>query len=147
LSHVVRRSCEIKAMIVGRDEREEQGDRALLNLGHTFGHALEAATGYRKWLHGEAVGAGLMMAAAMSRECGLMTAQELARVQSLIERAGLPVRSTGVAPGAVLEHMRFDKKVLAGRMRLVLLRRIGNAFVTADYPEDALGRTLQAYCA
>ena len=147
LSHVVRRSCEIKAMIVGRDEREEQGDRALLNLGHTFGHALEAATGYRKWLHGEAVGAGLMMAAAMSRECGLMTAQELARVHSLIERAGLPVRSTGVAPGAVLEHMRFDKKVLAGRMRLVLLRRIGNAFVTADYPEDALGRTLQAYCA
>ena len=146
LCHVVRRSCEIKALIVGRDEREEQGDRALLNLGHTFGHALEAATGYRKWLHGEAVGAGLMMAAAMSRECGLMSAQELARVHSLIERAGLPVRSTGVAPAAVLEHMRFDKKVLAGRMRLVLLRRIGNAFVTADYPEDALGRTLQAYC-
>ncbi len=146
LAHVVRRSCEIKAMIVGRDEREEHDNRALLNLGHTFGHALEAATGYRRWLHGEAVAAGMVMAAAMSRECGLMSKQELARVQGLIERAGLPVRSTGVAPGAVLEQMRFDKKVLGGRLRLVLLRRIGNAFVTADYPEEALGSTLQAYC-
>jgi 3-dehydroquinate synthase len=146
LAHVVRRSCEIKAMIVGRDEREEHGDRALLNLGHTFGHAIESATGYRRWLHGEAVGAGLVMAATMSRECGLMSAEELARVQVLIERAGLPTRGMGVAPGAVLEYMRLDKKVLGGRLRLVLLRRIGNAFVTADYPEDALGRTLQACC-
>jgi 3-dehydroquinate synthase len=146
LSHVVRRSCELKAMIVARDEREEHGDRALLNLGHTFGHAIESATGYRKWLHGEAVAAGLVMAATMSHECGLMTLEELARVRSLIERAGLPTRGSGVPPGAVLEHMRLDKKVLAGRMRLVLLRRIGNAFVTADYPEDALGRTLQAGC-
>jgi 3-dehydroquinate synthase len=146
LAHAVRRSCEIKAMIVGRDEREERGDRALLNLGHTFGHAVEAATGYRKWLHGEAVGAGLVMAAAMSRELGLVSPEELVRVHTLIERAGLPARGAGVAPGAVLEHMRFDKKVLGGRLRLVLLRRIGNAFLTADYPEDALERTLQAYC-
>ena len=146
LAHVVRRACEIKAMIVGRDEREEHGDRALLNLGHTFGHAIESATGYRRWLHGEAVGAGLVMAATMSRECGLMSPGELARVHSLIERAGLPTRGTGVTPGAVLEHMRLDKKVLAGRLRLVLLRRIGNAFMTADYAEDALGRTLQAAC-
>jgi 3-dehydroquinate synthase len=146
LAHVVRRSCEIKAMIVGRDEREELGDRALLNLGHTFGHAIESATGYRRWLHGEAVGAGLVMAATMSRESGLMSLAELARVHSLVERAGLPTRGSGVAPAAVLEHMRIDKKVLAGRLRLVLLRRIGNAFVTADYPEDALTRTLQACC-
>ena len=146
LAHVVRRSCEIKAMIVGRDEREERGDRALLNLGHTFGHAVESATGYRKWLHGEAVGAGLVMAAAMSRELGLVNPEELVRVHTLVERAGLPTRSAGVAPATVLEHMRIDKKVLAGRMRLVLLRRIGNAFMTADYPEDALERTLQAYC-
>jgi 3-dehydroquinate synthase len=146
LFHVVRRSCEIKAMIVGRDEREERGDRALLNLGHTFGHAVEAATGYRKWLHGEAVAAGLVMAAALSRELGLLSPEELVRVHTLVERAGLPTRGAGVAPGAVLEHMRIDKKVLGGRLRLVLLRRIGNAFLTADYSEDALERTLQAYC-
>ncbi|HEV2286377.1 MAG TPA: 3-dehydroquinate synthase [Steroidobacteraceae bacterium] len=146
LAYVVRRSCEIKAMIVGKDEREERGDRALLNLGHTFGHAVESATGYRKWLHGEAVGAGLVMAAAMSRELGLVSPEELVRIHTLIERAGLPTRDAGVAPGTALEHMRIDKKVLAGRMRLVLLRRIGNAFLTADYPEDALERTLQAYC-
>lgn len=146
LAHVVRRSCEIKAMIVGRDEREERGDRALLNLGHTFGHAVESATGYRKWLHGEAVAAGLMMAAAMSRELGLLGPEELARVRTLIERAGLPTRGAGVEPGAVLEHMALDKKVLGGRVRLVLLRRIGNAFLTADYSEEALERTLAAYC-
>ncbi|HVP33103.1 MAG TPA: 3-dehydroquinate synthase [Steroidobacteraceae bacterium] len=146
LAHVVRRSCEIKAMIVGRDEREERGDRALLNLGHTFGHAVESATGYRRWLHGEAVGAGLVMAAALSRELGLVSPEELVRVHTLIERAGLPTRTAGVAPWTVLEHMRIDKKVLGGRLRLVLLRRIGNAFLTADYPEDALERTLQAFC-
>jgi len=146
VAHAVRRSCEIKAMIVARDEREERGDRALLNLGHTFGHAVESATGYRKWLHGEAVGAGLVMAAGMSRELGLVSPEELVRVHTLIERAGLPTRSAGVAPGTVFEHMRIDKKVLGGRLRLVLLRRIGNAFLTADYPEDALERTLQAYC-
>ncbi|HEY2275964.1 MAG TPA: 3-dehydroquinate synthase [Steroidobacteraceae bacterium] len=146
LAHVVRRSCEIKAMIVGRDEREERGDRALLNLGHTFGHAVESATGYRKWLHGEAVAAGLMMAAAMSRELGLLSAEELVRVHALIERAGLPTRGAGVEPAAVLEHMGIDKKVLGGRLRLVLLRRIGNAFLTADYADEALERTLAAYC-
>jgi 3-dehydroquinate synthase len=86
------------------------------------------------------------MAAAMSRDCGLMKPEELARVEALVQRAGLPVRGAGVAPAGVLEHMRIDKKVVAGRLRLVLLRRIGNAFVTADYPEDALQRTLQAYC-
>ncbi|MGH8304724.1 MAG: 3-dehydroquinate synthase [Steroidobacteraceae bacterium] len=146
LAHVVRRCCEIKATIVGRDEREQQGDRALLNLGHTFGHALESATGYRRWLHGEAVGAGLVMAAGMSRESGLLRPEELARVQRLVNRAGLPTRGTGVAPQAAREHMRIDKKVLGGRLRLVLLRGIGDAYLTADYPEDALDRTLQAYC-
>jgi 3-dehydroquinate synthase len=110
LAHVIRRSCEIKAAIVGRDERE-QGERALLNFGHTFGHAAEAATAYREWLHGEAVGAGMVMAAAMSRECGLLSAPEAARVRRLVELAGL-------------------------------LRRIGEAFVTADYPQAALHSTL-----
>ena len=145
LAHVVRRSCEIKAAIVGRDERE-QGERALLNLGHTFGHALEAATSYKEWLHGEAVGAGLVMAAAMSHECGYLGAADLARVRQLVERAGLPAQAPTVTPAAVLEHMRIDKKVQGGAIRLVLLRALGNAFVTADYPMDALQRTLAAYC-
>jgi 3-dehydroquinate synthase len=144
LAHVIRRSCEIKAAIVGRDERE-QGERALLNLGHTFGHAIEAATGYQQWLHGEAVGAGLVMAAAMSHECGLLPASECERVRELIERTGLPVRMPAVAAAAALERMRIDKKVLAGRLRLVLLRQIGEAFVTADYPGAALTRTLAAH--
>jgi 3-dehydroquinate synthase len=144
LAHLIRRSCEIKAAVVGRDERE-QGERALLNLGHTFGHAIESATSYRQWLHGEAVGAGLVMAAAMSAACGSMTAADAARVRRLIERTGLPTHIAAVAPAAALEHMRIDKKILGGRLRLVLMRRIGEAFVTADYPPDALTRTLAAH--
>jgi 3-dehydroquinate synthase len=141
---VIERSCEIKAQIVGRDERE-QGDRALLNLGHTFGHAIEAATHYTQYLHGEAVGAGLLMAAAMSHESGLMSASDVDRLRRLLERAGLPVKILGVSPESALDHMRIDKKVQKGRMRLVLLRAIGDSFVTADYPEPALQRTLAAY--
>src|SRR5712675_234474 len=131
--HAIATSCRAKAAIVARDEREI-GERALLNLGHTFGHALEAATGYQEWLHGEAVGAGLCMAAAMARECGLMTGDEAARVRRLLERAGLPTRIASVTPAAVLEHMSMDKKVLGGRLRLVLPRGIGDALLTADYP-------------
>ena len=145
LAHVIRRSCEIKAAVVVRDERE-QGERALLNLGHTFGHALESATGYGEWLHGEAVGAGLSMAAAMSRECGLLTSAEAGRIVRLLERAGLPTRIASVTPAAALEHMRIDKKVLGGRLRLVLLRGIGTAYLAADYPPAALERTLAAHC-
>lgn len=141
LAHVVRRSCEIKAEIVGRDERE-QGDRALLNLGHTFGHAVESATAYSEWLHGEAIGAGLVMAASMSRESGFLTAAEQERVTRLIDRAGLPTRVASVRPDVALEHMRLDKKVQSGRIRLVLMRGIGSAFMTADYAEPALQRTL-----
>jgi 3-dehydroquinate synthase len=144
LAHVIQRSCEIKAEIVGRDEREH-GDRALLNLGHTFAHALESATQYTKWLHGEAVGAGLLMAAAMSQECGLLQASEVARLRQLLERAGLPVKIAGVPAQTALEHMRIDKKVQSGRMRLILLRSIGDSFVTADYSESALQHTLEAY--
>jgi 3-dehydroquinate synthase len=145
LAHVIRRSCEIKAGIVGRDERES-GERALLNLGHTFGHALESATSYKEWLHGEAVGAGLAMAAAMSCACGLLKADDVARVTRLLQRAGLPTRAATVSSPAVLEHMRIDKKALAGRLRLVLLRGIGEAFLTGDYPDTALAATLAAHC-
>src|SRR5580700_10034547 len=144
LAHVIHRSCQIKAEIVGRDERE-QGDRALLNLGHTFGHAIESATGYKQWLHGEAIGAGLLMAAAMSRECGLMAAEDVVRVEKLIDRAGLPTHIDGVSPETALEYMQIDKKVQRGRIRLILLRKIGDAFITADYPELALENTLQEY--
>ena len=144
LAHVIRRSCEIKAQIVGRDERE-QGDRALLNLGHTFGHAVESATHYTRWLHGEAIGAGLLMAAAMSHECGLFEGDEVERLRRLLERVGLPVKIDGVSPSVALEHMRIDKKVQSGRLRLVLLRAVGDSFVTANYPEPALQRTLSAY--
>jgi 3-dehydroquinate synthase len=144
LAHVIQRSCEIKAQIVGRDEREH-GDRALLNLGHTFGHAVESATHYTRWLHGEAIGAGLLMAAAMSHECGLFEADQVERLRRLLERVGLPVKIDGVPPGVALEHMQIDKKVQSGRMHLVLLRAIGDSFVTADYPEPALQRTLSAY--
>jgi 3-dehydroquinate synthase len=145
LAHVIRRSLEIKAAIVARDERE-QGERALLNLGHTFGHAIESATSYTEWLHGEAVGAGLIMAADMSRQCGLLAATESERVRRLVTRAGLPARIASVTPATTLEHMRVDKKVLGGRLRLVLLRRIGEAFVTADYAHEALVHTLAAHC-
>ncbi len=144
LAHVIHRSCEIKAEIVGRDERE-QGDRALLNLGHTFGHAVESATGYKQWLHGEAIGAGILMAAAMSRECGLMAAEDVVRAEKLIARTGLPTHIEGVSPETAHEYMRIDKKVQSGRIRLILLRKIGEAFITADYPEAALERTLQEY--
>jgi 3-dehydroquinate synthase len=146
LAHVIARSCEIKAEIVGRDEREV-GERAWLNLGHTFGHALESATAYRKWLHGEAVGAGLMMAATMSQESGLMDGAAVQRVKRLLEAAGLPTEERSLTPDTVLEHMRIDKKVQGGRIRLVLLRGIGSCFVSADYEDAALRRTLQAHLA
>ena len=144
LTHVIRRSCEIKAEIVGRDERE-QGDRALLNLGHTFGHALESVTGYTRWLHGEAVGAGLLMAATMSSESGLMPAASVERLRKLLEQTGLPTEARDLNADNVMEHMRIDKKVKGGRIRLVLMRSIGGTFVTAEYPDAALRRTLEAH--
>jgi 3-dehydroquinate synthase len=144
LAHVIHRSCAIKAEIVGRDEREH-GDRALLNLGHTFGHAIESATAYTQWLHGEAIGAGLLMAAAMSHECGLIGAADVERVERLLARTGLPTRIDAVSPSTALEHMKIDKKVQSGRIRLILLRKIGHAFITADYSEAALDRTLHRY--
>jgi 3-dehydroquinate synthase len=143
LTRAIRRSCEIKAAIVARDEHEH-GERALLNLGHTFGHAIESATGYTRWLHGEAVGAGMAAAAAMSQACGFLGAAEVERVNRLLQRAGLPTSARDVAADAVLERMQLDKKVQDGRVRLVLLRSIGEAYLSADYPPAALRATLQA---
>jgi 3-dehydroquinate synthase len=144
LTHAIARSCEIKAEIVGRDERE-QGERALLNYGHTFGHAIEAATGYTEWLHGEAVGTGMMMAASLANELGQLSGPERDRICALIERAGLPVRVRGVTPMQMLDNMRIDKKVKQGQIRFVLLQRIGRACVTSDYGEAALSRAMSAH--
>jgi 3-dehydroquinate synthase len=134
LAHVVRRSCELKAAVVAEDERES-GRRALLNLGHTFGHAIEAGAGYGTWLHGEAVAAGLVMAAELSvRTAGLPPADAV-RVRALLERAGLPVRGPAMSADRYLELMALDKKAARGRTRFVLLERIGHAAVHANVDE------------
>jgi 3-dehydroquinate synthase len=147
VTHAVYRSCAIKAEIVTRDEHE-QGDRALLNLGHTFGHAIESATGYARFLHGEAVAAGLVMAASMSYHCDILPANELSRIEMLLQRLGLPTRPRGeITIQAALEAMGHDKKVKDGRVRLVLMDGIGKARVTGDYSQDALAATLAEHLA
>jgi len=119
-------SCEIKAAVVGRDEREN-GERALLNLGHTFGHAIEALTGFERWLHGEAVGCGLCLAADLSLRVGLIGPAALGAVQDAVARAGLPMRIPGLPVEGAFAAMRTDKKAHAGRIDFVLLERIGQA--------------------
>lgn len=136
LRHVIRRSCELKAEIVAQDEREH-GRRALLNLGHTFGHAIELHAGYGEWLHGEAVAAGTCMAAAFSQRLGTIDNATVERIRRLFERLHLPVDPPGVDPGKFLAAMGMDKKVIAGQIRLVLLDRIGVGRITAEYaPHD-----------
>lgn len=144
LAHAIRRSCELKAQIVARDEHE-RGERAWLNFGHTFGHAIESATGYASWLHGEAVGAGMLVAASMSRACGMLASADVVRIERLLKRAGLPLDTRAIKADAAHELMRLDKKVQAGRIRLVLLKQIGEACVTAEYPDDALAATLAGH--
>jgi 3-dehydroquinate synthase len=144
LGYAIYRSCQIKAQIVGRDERE-QGERALLNLGHTFGHAIESATGYVDWQHGEAVGTGMLMAAEMSQRLGNLDPSVVARLRALLQRAGLPVDAPRIGAARAFDYMRVDKKVHAGRVRLVLLAGLGRAIVTSDYPEAALRDTLAAH--
>jgi 3-dehydroquinate synthase len=144
VEHAVRRCCEIKAAIVAEDEREH-GVRALLNLGHTFGHAIEAAAGYGEWLHGEAVGVGMLMAADLSRRLSWIGGPEVQRVRELLERAGLRSSAPAIGAGRALELMAMDKKVLAGRIRLVLLAHIGEGVVSADYPSELLRETLATY--
>ncbi len=142
LAEAVLRSCANKAEVVAADERES-GERALLNLGHTFGHAIETGMGYGEWLHGEAVGAGMCMAADLSARLGWLPAADLGRTRDLIARARLP---TAPPPGLIakrfLELMAVDKKVLEGRLRLVLLRAIGEALVTDQFDPVLLRETL-----
>ncbi len=145
LAYIIEQSCINKAKIVEQDERES-GIRALLNLGHTFGHAIETATAYSKWLHGEAIAFGLVMAASMSREQGWLDEQALQRVIALLAKAKLPVEPVAdVSPHQLKSLMQLDKKVQAGRVRLVLLKSIGEAFISSDYDESALNTTLQHY--
>jgi 3-dehydroquinate synthase len=146
VAYAIRRSCEMKADIVARDEREG-GIRALLNLGHTFAHAIETAAGYGEWLHGEAVATGLCMAASLSARLGWIADADAERCIALIGRAGLPLRPpAGMQPDDFLRRMARDKKVAAGRLRLVLLRALGDAAVTADFDHAALRATLVDYC-
>jgi 3-dehydroquinate synthase len=126
LLHAVRRSCEIKAWVVGQDERES-GLRAILNFGHTFGHAIEAGMGYGQWLHGEAVGCGMVLAAALSAELGLVNAAFVQRLTRVIQRAGLPIVAPWMPPARWLELMRVDKKATGGEIRFVLIDSPGRA--------------------
>ena len=137
LQHIIRRSCELKAQIVAADERE-QGQRALLNLGHTFGHAIERCAGYGEWLHGEAIAAGMCMAADFSARLGWLEQQDVDRVRALLSGFNLPVEPPQMDPGEFLNAMSLDKKVIGGEIRLVLLKAIGAAVVTADYPSEDL---------
>ena len=140
----IARSCEIKAMVVAADERE-QSLRAVLNFGHTFGHAIEAATGYARYLHGEAVALGMLMACDLSARLGMIDADVTQRLRSLLLEAGLPVEPPRIGAAAALGLMQMDKKVLAGSLRLVLLEKLGRAIVTADYSTAALDATLQEH--
>lgn len=131
LEYAVRRSCELKAGVVAADEREA-GRRAILNFGHTFGHAIEAGVGYGKWLHGEAVAAGMVMAAELSVRAGLLTRADAERVRMLVVRAGLPAAGPVLSPQRMVELMQVDKKAAGGRVRFVLLTAIGQAVLRGD---------------
>ena len=144
LGHAVARSCEIKAEVVRADERES-GVRMILNYGHTFGHALEAVTGYTSLLHGEAVAIGMVLAADLAARLGMLPAASATRIRDLLVAAGLPaVPPPAADPNAVLEAMGMDKKVTDGRIRLVLPERIGAARVTDQVPTTAIADTLAA---
>lgn len=144
LVEAIERSCRIKAHIVAQDERES-GMRALLNLGHTFGHAIETAQGYGNWLHGEAVAVGTLMAAELSRLMGLLEQEDVQRIANLMERAGLPITPPDdMTPDIFLSHMQRDKKVLQGKLRLILLQGIGEAFITDAVEPELLQAALSA---
>jgi 3-dehydroquinate synthase len=144
LAYAIARSCEIKATVVAKDERE-QNLRAILNFGHTFGHAIEAATAYDTYLHGEAVGMGMLMAADLSHRLGLIDRHTQDRLRDILTRAGLPTAVPRIGAARAKGLMQMDKKVLAGAVRLVLLEKLGRAILTADYPQKALDATLEEY--
>ena len=144
LAHAVRRSCEIKADVVGQDEREA-GLRAILNFGHTFGHAIEAGLGFGEWLHGEAVGCGMVMATHLSQRLGGVDAAFVQRLQGLIERAGLPVVGPRLGADAYIEHMRLDKKSEGGQIKFVLIDQPGRVTVRGA-PDALVAEVIEACC-
>lgn len=146
LATAIRRCCEIKAAVVARDEREA-GERMLLNLGHTFGHAIEKITGYSAWLHGEAVGTGLVMAADLSARRGDIAGDAVARVHNLVAAAGLPTNTHGMQPAELREAMGHDKKFAHGKSRFILLRDLGQAYVAEDVRSAMLDDCLGRFCA
>jgi 3-dehydroquinate synthase len=141
LAYAIGRSCEIKATIVARDERENDL-RAILNFGHTFGHAIEAATNYEKYLHGEAVSLGMLIAADLSHRMGLIDTPVIERLRDILVRTGLPTEAPLIGASKAQQLMQMDKKVMAGSIRLVLLEKLGRAIVTDRYPKAALEATL-----
>ncbi len=143
IAHAIHRSCEIKAQVVGEDEREG-GIRAILNLGHTFGHAIETGMGYGNWLHGEAVGAGMVLAAQTSQRLGWISDADVARARTLIQSAGLPDVAPDLGLATWLDYMGHDKKVESGKLRFVLLKKLGEAVITGDVPRDVLTGVLTA---
>jgi 3-dehydroquinate synthase len=142
LAHAIARSCEIKADVVARDEREG-GLRAVLNFGHTFGHAIEAGMGYGAWLHGEAVGCGMVMAADLSHRLGLIDAAAVARVRALVQAAGLPVVAPDLGTPRWIELMEVDKKNEGGAIKFILLKPLGSPSIT-NAPREQLEATLKA---
>jgi len=145
LAYAIHRSCVNKAEVVAADERES-GERALLNLGHTFGHAVENGMGYGVWLHGEAVAAGTMLAADLSRRMSWLSDNDILRMQKIFDTANLPTKAPALGMDAYLDLMGLDKKVEGGKMRFVLLKQIGHAVVYGDVPPVLLRQTLQACC-
>jgi len=141
ITEAIYRSCKNKADVVARDEHET-GERALLNLGHTFGHAIENAMGYGVWLHGEAVGAGTMMAADLSQRMGWLTDTEVVRIRQLLTAAKLPLDAPKLGAEKYLNLMQLDKKVADGKIRLVLQQAIGKSVITSDYDAEKLKETL-----
>ena len=148
LAQAIERSCANKAEVVAADEYEtvSEGGRALLNLGHTFGHAIEAGLGYGEWLHGEAVAAGTVMAAELSHRLGWLSVADVGRVRALLRRAGLPVTGPDLGAARYLELMSHDKKVVSGRMRLVLLQVLGEAVTHAAAPREEIVAAIEACC-
>ena len=145
LAYAIERSCRNKAEVVAADETE-QGERALLNLGHTFGHAIETGLGYGEWLHGEAVAAGTMMAAELSLRLGWLAREDIERVATLFARAGLPVWGPRLGVARYLDLMAHDKKVEAGKLRLVLLREVGRAVIHGDAAPEDIAAAIEARC-
>ena len=143
LQYATARSCQNKAEVVAADERES-GERALLNLGHTFGHAIESGMGYGNWLHGEGVAAGTIMAADLSQRLGWIGARDMERIRGLFKRAGLPTLAPDLGTGKYLELMGLDKKVEDGKMRFVLLKEVGRAVVHGGVSPELLRQTLEA---